>query len=749
MSCLNIFSKYTGTLNRIHTENCSTEVPFIDIAAKFAHLDGTVVLMSGGDNDCARYHILAVNPWLGLISHNAKNRVVLKGQSLEVAADPLEMVKQILGQYRLLGENLPGPVSAGLFGYISYDVKDFIEKIPKTTIDDLGLPQLCMYAPSAILIEDKRTGERRLHIAVREKGKQDSCDADRKDFWDQMQHPVPETGNFSTDSSGFQSTFSRSTYMTAVEKIKEYIISGHIYQVNLSQRFEGAFYGSSFAMFKTLFEMAPAPFYAYVNAGDHRIVSTSPERFLKQSGLMVETRPIKGTRPRGETGEKDRANAEELLGSKKDDAELSMIVDLMRNDLGRVCSGGSVKVMAHRRLEPYKNVFHLVSIIQGTLMDNKDSVDLLRAAFPGGSITGCPRIRAMEIIDEIEPCNRHIYTGSIGYISFHDTMDLSIAIRTATIRDDRILFSVGGGVVFDSDPSDEYDETLHKGRSITTLFENRVDRQKIPAVAWFNGGIVPVSDSRFCVTDKAVAYGYGFFETIRVNRNEPAYLEAHIERFNATWRALFNAPVPDLTWSEIILRVILGNRLENGLAAVKIMAACRDDEANKPFSSNIVVTARAATHRLDLLQKDGIDLAVYSSPRQTPLAGHKTLNYLYYYLAGKWAKKNGADEALILNPDGSISETNTANILCVRGRQVILPVSGHVLPGIMEQQVIRFLQGQGYQVQKQKIMQNELNDFAALMLTNSLMGAVPVLSIDGRPVNTDTGLCARINRHVL
>lgn len=772
------FSAYTGTIDRIHTESLPpvrsfsedafSEDAFMEIAAKFAHLEGTVVLMSGGDSDCARYHILAVNPWLRLKSDYSKTTVAFPHRSddhpLVVNGDPLSLLAAVTRQYGDLRQNLSpdrsgdlsDPVFAGLFGYLSYDLKDFIEHLPRTTINDLGLPLLCMHAPSAILVSDRSTGERRLHIPVRKQGAKESLDTDRRFFYDRLEAPRPDPGpgndGFGTDSRGFASAFSRKTYMAAVEKIRDYIVSGHIYQVNLSQRFEGAFYGSSFSMFKTLFQKAPAPFYAYVNAGDHRIVSTSPERFLKRSGSAVETRPIKGTRPRGDTAAADRENAEALLKSPKDDAELSMIVDLVRNDLGRVCTGGSVRVADHRRLETYKNVFHLVSVVEGVLSAEYDSVDLLRAAFPGGSITGCPRIRAMEIIDELEPCRRHIYTGSIGYISFHDTMDLSIAIRTATISGGRIYFSVGGGVVFDSDPADEYEETLHKGSSIMGLFEKDAGdggMHTTPTMAWFNGTLVPEDDVRLHATDKGVMYGYGFFETIRADKGVPAYLDAHIDRFNKTWRALFDAPVPDVTWPDILNGVIAANRLGNTLSRVKIMAVCRDDGENAPFSANLVVTAAKGRSRLDTLQKMGLDVAIYPHPRQSPLADHKTLNYLYYYLAGKWAGQRGADEAVILNPDGSVSETNTANILCIRGSEAVLPVSAHVLPGIMGQQATAWLARSGYRVLKEKMTPEDLAGFDAIFLTNSLLGAVPVIGIDGTAVRSDPGLCSRINRAVL
>jgi para-aminobenzoate synthetase component 1 len=195
------------------------------------------------------------------------------------------------------------------------------------------------------------------------------------------------------------------------------------------------------------------------------------ERFLYRRGDYLETRPIKGTRPRGRTPEEDLALRRELQNSLKDDAELSMIVDLLRNDLGKVCEARSVKVAEHKRLEAYQNVYHLVSVVTGKVQAGASHVDLLRAAFPGGSITGCPKIRSMEIIDELEPQVRHVYCGAIGYLGLNRNLDLNVAIRTAIISRGEAHFAVGGGVVYDSDEADEYEETLHKGRTLFRLIE--------------------------------------------------------------------------------------------------------------------------------------------------------------------------------------------------------------------------------------------------------------------------------------
>jgi len=252
-----------------------------------------------------------------------------------------------------------------------------------------------------------------------------------------------------------------------VARVREYIFAGDIFQANLSQRFEAPLAVAPWAFYRTLRRVNPAPFGAFFDVPGAPVLSTSPERFLRVgAGGHVETRPIKGTRARGVGPEHDAALGQALTESAKDRAENLMIVDLMRNDLSRVCAPGSVRASELFALERYATVHHLVSTVVGDLAPGFDAFDLLRAAFPGGSITGAPKLRAMEIIAELEPSRRGVYCGSLGYWSTTGEMDTSIAIRTAVVRDGRIYFSAGGGIVADSDPEQEYRETLDKVRAI-------------------------------------------------------------------------------------------------------------------------------------------------------------------------------------------------------------------------------------------------------------------------------------------
>jgi para-aminobenzoate synthetase component I len=265
-------------------------------------------------------------------------------------------------------------------------------------------------------------------------------------------------------------------YQRAFTKIKAYITAGDCYQVNLAQRFSVKVQGDAWQMYKKLREFSPAPFMAYMNlplndVEQFQVLSNSPERFIQVSGKHVETRPIKGTRPRSSDQKQDLAYSNELLTSTKDKAENVMIVDLLRNDLSKSCALGSVKVTKLFQLQSFANVHHMVSMIIGKLAANKTAADMLRDCFPGGSITGAPKLRAMQIIEELEPHRRSIYCGAIGYIGFDGNMDTNIAIRTAVIAKNNLSFYAGGGIVADSDVSKEYAETLDKASSFTTIIK--------------------------------------------------------------------------------------------------------------------------------------------------------------------------------------------------------------------------------------------------------------------------------------
>jgi len=347
-------------------------------------------------------------------------------------ADPFDVLRALLAERK----RMPGGAAVG---YLGYGLRRHIERLPDTAVDDLGMPDCHLAFYNRVHPLDPRP------LA-----------------------PLPPAAGLPPQLDGLRSTFTRQAYEGTVRRTLAYIRAGDIYQVNLSQRFQVPCDRDPFDTYLSLRAQSPAPFAAYLRYPDFAVLSSSPERFLHYQApdRLIETRPIKGTRPRGLDPESDRALARELLASVKDQAENVMIVDLERNDLGKVADVGSVVVTGLYELETYATVHHLTSTVQARLRADRDVVDLLRSTFPGGSITGAPKIRAMEIIDELEPVTRGVYTGAIGYIAFDGSMDLNIAIRTMIIKDSIASFHVGGGIVADSDPAWEYEETLHKGAAI-------------------------------------------------------------------------------------------------------------------------------------------------------------------------------------------------------------------------------------------------------------------------------------------
>ncbi len=721
---------------------------FLDFAGKLAEEPGTVLLASGGQQECARYHLLAVRPWL--ILRTKGNHVTLRTQTntASFTINPLTALRCILERFHFCDSAAIAPaatelpVVSGLFGYFAYDLKDSLEALPRTCLDDLNLPDIYLTAPRLLFLHDRR----QKHTTVCLPLFPGESQADRQKELTRILRLSAPADRTEGKTGNFRSNFQQNEYQQAVRTIIDYIAAGDVYQVNLSQRFETGFTGHPYCLFRKLFKKNPAAFFSYIHAGNHHILSTSPERFLKQRGSVLETRPIKGTRPRGKTATEDERNRSELLASTKDDAELSMIVDLLRNDLGKVCRPGSVRVCEHKKLEAYENVFHLVSIIQGLLEEGRNAADIMAATFPGGSITGCPKIRAMEIIDELEPVCRHIYTGSIGYISFHDTLDLSIAIRTATICNQTLFYAAGGGIVYDSQPEEEFAETLAKAQTLLTGGNDHEHRKRSRYI-WLNGKLQPAETASVPVGTAAFQYGAGLFETIRAERGHPLLLPAHLHRLRTSWRTLFSVPVPDLTWEDILYQVLDANDLLGLTAAAKILAAPGDSDL-PPFRPILAVLARPYTHRLQMLNKKSLDLAVYPHPRQILTASHKTLNYFFYKLAGDWAQENSADEALIRNPDQTVSETNTANLLLISGHTVTVPASPNVLNGVMQQAALQWLEKNGFQKKESPVTLADCLAAENMILTNSLMGAVPVGSLDGHPLVPAIDLCARITATV-
>jgi para-aminobenzoate synthetase component 1 len=375
------------------------------------------------------------DPFQVITSRGTEIELWTRGATHRLSGDPFEALRDLLLQQR-------GRSEGAAVGYLGYELKRFVEAVTETAVDDLILPECYLAFYERVHVFDPSP------LAV---------DVTR-----------PFLGSPLHDEGVPESTFTRGQYEAAVARALDYIVAGDIYQVNLSQRFQMPIEGESFDAYMRLRTDNPAPFGAYLALPEAQVLSASPERFLRfdPQSRRVQTRPIKGTRARGRTAEEDERLAGELLASEKDRAENVMIVDLERNDLGRVAEIGSVTVSELATLERFPTVFHLTSQVEATLDQSCNAADLLRATFPGGSITGAPKIRAMEIIDELEPTARSVYTGAIGCLGFDGSVDLNIAIRTVLVKEGVAYFQAGGGIVADSRPDLEYEETLHKASAL-------------------------------------------------------------------------------------------------------------------------------------------------------------------------------------------------------------------------------------------------------------------------------------------
>ena len=427
------------------------------------------------------WSFLGFDPFLVFRAKGEEITVVRAGRAETFRGDPLAELRKLFQRYRgASAANLP--FSGGAVGYFSYELCALLERIPRTSPDNAAIPDMEFGFYDGILAFDHGAGKS--YIVANPVGDRDADAIVRGVEAVLSSAGVPRSGtgfqpvlstNTDRDARATsesetaalpRSNFTKPEYLAAIARIKDYIAAGDVYQVNLSQRFEAPLPCHPFVLYQRLRKQSPAPFASYLNCGTLQIAGSSPERFLRLRGDRVETRPIKGTRPRGRFPGEDARLGAELLASEKDRAELLMIVDLERNDLGRVCEVGSIHVDEIFRLETHPTVHHLVAAVSGRLRAGCDAFDCVRAMFPGGSITGAPKIRAMQIIDEIEPSRRHLYTGAVGYLGFDGNCDLNIAIRTIYCLGDRAYYHAGGGVVWDSDPGAEYQETLDKARAM-------------------------------------------------------------------------------------------------------------------------------------------------------------------------------------------------------------------------------------------------------------------------------------------
>ena len=456
--------------------------------------EGLVLLRSGGDFPQARYSLITANPFMVFRSFGSRCEIT-RPASLATRVqfgNPLQILSTLMAHFEILDElDLPFPLG-GCFGFWGYDLKNFTEpKLSRRALNDLDLPDCHAGFYDSVVIFDHQLGKTFIISTGLDAdgSRSDKRAIEQYEFWRQLIQSAThgphsqarsQTLHYAATRDGsLVSNFTRQEFINAVKLAQEYIRAGNIYQVNLSQRLTAPRITSSWDLFQRLSAVSPAPFAAFLECGDFQIASSSPEQFLRLSGPHIITRPIKGTRPRDTDATRDAQLAYELQTSAKELAELIMITDLLRNDLGKICEFGSVQVPELAKLEKFAQVQHLVSTIEGQLRRDVTHCAALASCFPGGSITGAPKFRAMEIIDELEPVTRGPYCGCHGYLGFNRESQLSITIRTAIFADDKIHFNVGAGIVADSNPEFEYGETLAKAGGFLAALANADLRLRI------------------------------------------------------------------------------------------------------------------------------------------------------------------------------------------------------------------------------------------------------------------------------
>ena len=434
-----------------------------------------------------RYSIIGMEPDL-IWKCEEEQSFLSSGDSVfkPISGQPLSVFRDLLQQSVInLPKELPQS-SAGLFGYFGYDMVRHVENLPNLNKDTIGLPDAMFIRPSIIAVLDGVKGEVILVAPVFYEPKVDEKEAFKK-AKEKISSAILELKkqtitdrNLGTPGEMEEPTsnFTKDEYKAAVNKAKNYINNGDIFQVVPSQRWIQNFSYSPFSLYRSLRRTNPSPFMFYFNFGEFQVIGASPEILVRVFGKEVTVRPIAGTRPRGKTPEEDKQLEEDLLADKKELAEHLMLLDLGRNDVGRVAKIGSVKPTEQFVIERYSHVMHIVSNVVGQLSDEHDAVSAFFAGMPAGTVSGAPKVRAMEIIDELEPEKRGVYGGGVGYFSSGGDMDMCIALRTAVLKGNKLHIQAGGGVVFDSDPEAEYMETVHKSNAIrraaadAAMFEN-------------------------------------------------------------------------------------------------------------------------------------------------------------------------------------------------------------------------------------------------------------------------------------
>ena len=672
----------------------------------------------------------------------------------------LKDLKQEFDRCRLLGKpRRPFPLMSGIVGYIGYDYGCKQENIlpgrAGPQVPDVGFGfydavvaldhrrgSLCLLSSGL----PERSGYARKKRAEQRLKEMSELLAAALDHFSPGAQPPPPDRRADYRAGPLRREMTRADYIRRVRRALDHIRRGDIYQVNVAQRFfarRDKRYSKQDAarFYQALRRLSPSCFSAYFDGGPFQIVSSSPERFLTLNGRRVTTRPMKGTRPRGASPEQDLRFRETLLHSPKEQAELLMVTDLLRNDLGRVCSYGTVRVEALRTLEAYATVYQATSTVCGDLRPGLDGFDVLEACSPGGSITGCPKIRAMEIIRELEPSRRSVYTGTLGYMDFTGDMDFSILIRALLVQPQAVSFHVGAGIVSDSRPEAEYEETLVKAQAVQRCLQGGAgtltggDEAAGSRRMVMDGKIVAVSGARQRALTPGVLRSPGVFETLRVSRGRIVFIPEHVRRLKRSLRALGKAcPVETPALVKSAAQLLLLKKIREGRLRFAVWqegGRMRWCVAAEPY---VPPCRRRGFHAT---------LAAVRVPDSGAPVGHKLVRYVPYYRVSLAAASEGYDEALFLNRKGYLTEGCRTNIFWVNDGALWTPaLKSGCLPGIIRAKVLALARKNGLPVRQGLYKRDVLFAAEEAFLTNSLLGLMPLLKVDGQTIGR--GKCGKV-----
>ncbi|WP_417497721.1 anthranilate synthase component I [Maricaulis sp.] len=452
---------------------------------KLAHRDGHACLLESVEGGAwrGRYSAIGLDPDLiwqcrGGVASQARGDAIAARDFTAIEAEPMQALRAVIEDARCpLPEGAPS-IASGLFGYLGYDMVRYLERLPEHAAPDpLDVPEACLMRPRTVVVFDALKQEIQVYCSIRPDGHSprdayDAAAARLQQALDTLAGPLPELAPPGGKPGPIVSNQSEADYRAAVETARGYIRAGDAFQIVPSQRFSTEYTDDSFWLYRSLRRLNPSPFLFYFRMDGFEIAGSSPEILVRLRDDTVTIRPIAGTRPRGATPAEDDALEADLLADPKERSEHLMLLDLGRNDVGRIARPGSVRITSRENVERYSHVMHIVSNVEGDLAEGEDAVSALFAGFPAGTVSGAPKVRAMEIIDELEPHRRGIYAGAVGYFSADGGMDTCIALRTAVIKDGRMHVQAGAGVVLDSDPESERVETVNKAMALFRAAEN-------------------------------------------------------------------------------------------------------------------------------------------------------------------------------------------------------------------------------------------------------------------------------------